>query len=231
MRNLSHRLCSIHRFLVRYSLYPLVLSSLLAIALLAGRIYRSRSITYAFLVWNLLLAWIPYLSSLWTDHVHRRHSRWWCLLAPGALWLVFFPNAPYIITDFLHLQKRAPIPLWYDIGLLSAFAWTGLFLAVVSLRTMQRLVKHYTGSILGWVFVAAVTGLSGLGIYMGRFLRWNSWDLFLHPRSVLGDVAARLAHPWDNPRAFGVTFLFAAILLVCYLTMTTSREPAGEQVR
>ena len=215
-----------HRFLARQSLYPILLSSLLAVGLFAGRVYRSYTATYAFLVWNLFLAWIPYLISLWADHFHQRQPRRWeFLVIPGMLWLIFFPNAPYIVTDFWHLKERAPIPVWYDIGLLSAFAWTGLFLAVFSLRTMHRLVKHYVGPALSWLFVTVVLGLGGLGVYMGRFLHWNSWDLFLRPQRVLSDLAVRVTNPWDHPRVFGVTFLFAAILLVCYLTLT-SREPA-----
>jgi len=221
-----HCLRQLHRFLARHSLYPVALSSLLAVALFVARAYRSRSITYAFLVWNLFLAWIPYLSSLWATYLHHRHpGRWWRLLVPGALWLAFFPNAPYIVTDLWHLRERARVPMWYDIGLLTTFAWTGLFLAVFSLRAMQRLVKHYAGPVLGWLFVTVAVGLGGLGIYMGRFLRWNSWDLLLQPRGVWGDVATRLTHPWNHPQTLGVTALFAAILLVCYLTVAP-REPA-----
>ena len=222
----THRLRQAHRFLVRRSLYPLLLSSLFAVTLFAGRVYRSRSVTYIFLLWNLFLAWIPYLSSLWTDRLYQCYSsQWWYLIVPGALWLIFFPNAPYIVTDFYHLQERAPIPLWYDIGMLSAFAWTGLFLAVFSLRTMQGLVRQYVGPILSWMFVIIVLGLGGLGIYLGRSLRWNSWDLLLHPKGVLGDITIRLINPWNHPRTFGITFLFAALLLVCYLTLTP-REPS-----
>jgi uncharacterized membrane protein len=220
-----YRLRRMHRFLARQSLLPVLLSSLLAVGLFAARVYRSYTRTYAFLLWNLFLAWIPYLSSLWADYLHQRYPRrWWYLVAPGLLWLVFFPNAPYIVTDFWHLQERTPVPMWYDIGLLSVFAWTGLFLAVFSLHTIQRLVRSYLGSVLSWVFVMVALGLGGLGIYLGRFLRWNSWDLLLRPGDVLGDVVALLTHPWHHVRAFGVTFLFAAILSVCYLTLT-SREP------
>jgi uncharacterized membrane protein len=187
----------------------------------------SHTLTYAFLIWNLFLAWVPYIASLGAAFLHQRHpGRWWYLLIPGALWLSFFPNAPYIVTDFLHLRERAPIPLWYDIGMLTVFAWTGLFLAVFSLRTMQTLVKSFLGSAASWLFVVGSLGLGGLGIYIGRFLRWNSWDLLLNPRSVLADVIIRLSDPWNHPGALGVTFMFSAFLLVCYLTVTIipSRE-------
>jgi uncharacterized membrane protein len=216
-----HRIRQFHRFLAGQALYPMLLSSGLAVGLFAGRVYLGHTLTYIFLVWNLFLAWMPYLSSLWAAHHHRRHPRrWWSLLIPGALWLIFFPNAPYILTDFLHLRARAPIPIWYDIGMLATFAWTGLFLAVFSLRTMQTLVKSFAGSLVSWLFALTSLGLAGLGIYMGRFLRWNSWDLLFQPRSVLTDLAIRLTNPWDHPGTFGVTLLFAAFLSICYLTFT-----------
>jgi uncharacterized membrane protein len=223
-----HRIRKLHNLVVHQALYPILLSSLLAVSLLAGRVYLSRSLTYVFLGWNLFLAWIPYVSSLWAVYLHQRYpDRWWYLLLPGAFWLIFFPNAPYIVTDFLHLRARAPIPLWYDVGLLSVFTWTGLFLAVFSLRAMQVLVKRYLGFVASWLFVLGALGLGGFGVYIGRFLRWNSWDLLFHPRSVLTDLAIQLIDPWDYPRLVGVTLVFAALLLVCYLALTAA--PLREQ--
>jgi uncharacterized membrane protein len=223
------RLRQRHRFLARQALYPVLLSSLLAGSLLAGRVYLSHTLTYTFLVWNLFLAWIPYMASLWATDIHQRHPRrWGYLVIPGLLWLIFFPNAPYILTDFFHLRTRAPVPIWYDTGMLLVFAWTGLFLGVFSLRAMQMLVKNFVGWIASWLFVIGSLGLGGLGIYMGRFLGWNSWDLFFHPRSVLTDMAIRLANPWSHPGTLGVTLLFAAFLLVCYVTLTTA--PSSEHV-
>ena len=214
-----------YRFAARHALLPVVLSSLLALGLFAARVWRSESVTFRFLVWNLVLAWIPYLCSLWAAHLHRRYpGRWWLLLPAGLSWLAFFPNAPYIVTDFWHLQARPPIPVWYDIGMLSAFALSGLFLAVFSLRIIHDLVRQHVGAVLGWLFAAVALGLGGLGIYLGRFLRWNSWDLVFHPRGVLTDVAVRLADPLAHPQAVGVTVLFAAILFVCYLALGP-REP------
>jgi uncharacterized membrane protein len=219
----------IHRCLMRQALYPLLLASLLATGLLIGRIYLSRSGTYFFLTWNLFLAWLPYLGSLWATYLHHRQpGRWQILLIPGLLWLIFFPNAPYIITDFVHLRPREPLPIWYDLGMLSAFAWAGLFLAVFSLRAMQGVVKALVGAPASWLFVASVLGLSGLGIYLGRFLGWNSWDLFFQPHTILTDVTVRLADPLSHLQTFGVTLLFAAFLLVCYLTIAVA-SPVTEQ--
>lgn len=226
MQEFKNRLHSAWLLLRRHATLPIAAASVLAVALLVGRMYRSHSITFIFLVWNLFLAWIPYLSSVWADHLHTRHPRQaWKLVVPGLLWLAFFPNAPYLVTDFWHLQRRPPMPFWYDIGMLSAFALTGLFLAVFSLRTMQRLVRGFFGAVAGWIFVGVVLGLGGLGVYLGRFLRWNSWDLLLNPQGVLADVAVRLRDPLSYPQTYGVTLLFAAILFVCYLALT-ARETA-----
>jgi uncharacterized membrane protein len=216
-------LTQLHRFFIRQALYPVLLSTLLACGLLGARIYLSGVWTYLFLVWNLFLAWIPFLLSLWMAYIYQRQPRrWGYLLILGLVWLAFFPNAPYIVTDFLHLRPRPPIPIWYDMGLLTTFAWAGLFLAVFSLRAMQTLVKVFVGSLASWLFVAGVVGLSGLGIYLGRFLNWNSWDLLLHPRAVLADVVICLTNPLHHRATFGVTLLFALFLLICYLTVATS---------
>jgi uncharacterized membrane protein len=139
------------------------------------------------------------------------------LLFPGAMWLAFFPNAPYIVTDFLHFYERPPVPSWYDIGLLASFAWTGLFLAIASLRTMQELVNAYAGRIVSWIFASVALALGGLGLYLGRFSRWNSWDLLLQPKEIIAELAYLFANPFINLRFFGFTFMFTAFLLVCYL--------------
>jgi len=208
----------IHHFLVRHAFYALALSSTVAVAILIGRVVRAQQGAYIFLVWNLFLAWVPYGWSLWAASIQRRYPRdWWRLLVPGALWLLFFPNAPYLITDFVHLYERPPVPLWYDIGLLAAFAWSGCFLAVVSLQTMQRLVRQQCGTLISWLFVFASVGLSGLGVYLGRFERWNSWDLLLSPHDVLVAAARPLLFPLSHIRPLGASAMFATILMMCYV--------------
>ena len=223
----------LHNFFESQLVYPIVLSSSLAIGIYIGRVLLSGNwLIYRNLVWNLFLAWIPFFFSVMAAGAYRVFPRsWWMLLFPGALWLAFFPNAPYIVTDFLHLRQRPPVPLWYDIGLLTTFAWTGLFLAIASLRTMQKLVKAHVGWFIGWLFAALALALGGLGLYLGRFSRWNSWDLLLQPKEILAEVAYRFVNPFSNLRFFGFTFMFTAFLLVCYLMFISVhryREPQDD---
>jgi uncharacterized membrane protein len=223
---MANPLKTLHRFLTGQLFYPILLSTILALSMYLFRVYITQnSIIYFNLVWNIGLAWIPYLCSLAAIVIARAYPhQWWLLILPGMLWLIFFPNAPYILTDFLHLDERPSIPLWYDILMLVSFAWTGLFLAITSLRTMQILVRSYLGWSISWIFVALALGLSGLGIYLGRFERWNSWDLFFHPKTIAKDVAIMLANPLDNLRFVGFTILYTAFLFVCYLTFISVRR-------
>lgn len=215
----------VHRFMSKQMVYPIVLSTVLACAIWFGRVVRTEQLDYAFLPFNLMLAWIPYLFSMMVGGLNSRYpGRWWLLLSPFVFWLAFFPNAPYLVTDLLHLDPRPPVPVWYDIGLFVSFVWTGCLIAVISLNIMQSAVKSYIGSLASWLFVAGTVVLGGLGIYLGRFLNWNSWDLFLQPQEILTDVLVRVIHPIRNPQIYGVTFMFASFLLVCYVTFVSVQQ-------
>ncbi|HWQ11782.1 MAG TPA: DUF1361 domain-containing protein [Roseiflexaceae bacterium] len=207
-----------HQFLAERSFYALALASATALAALAGRMQLSGSHGYRFLVWNLFLAWVPYLLALWADAVYRRAPQRWSLPAAlGTLWLLFFPNAPYIVTDFVHLHPQRGFAWWYDLGLLALFAWSGLFLGLASLEVMQRMVRAVLGRAASWLFVLAAGALGGLGVYLGRFLRWNSWDALVAPHDILASLAEVLADPRSLRQATGISTLFAALLLISYV--------------
>jgi uncharacterized membrane protein len=219
-----------HLFFLDHLVYPIVLSSALALALFAERVYLSRNATFLFLPWNLFLAWIPYLCSLGVSLLNQRYPRRWLYVLPlGLVWLIFLPNAPYIITDLWHLDERLPVPFWYDLGMLAIFAWTGCFLAIASLSSMQRVVNQYLGSWVGWFFALFAICLSGLGIYLGRFMNWSSWDLILRPQIVLADTLPRFAYPFRDLQLFGVTAMFGAFLLVCYITFISIEYRQAEE--
>jgi uncharacterized membrane protein len=206
-----------HHFVSRYRIYSLALCSVLACGLLAVRMELTNTRNYFFLVWNLILAWVPYLAALWAAGEQRRKPRQsWRLLLPMALWLLFLPNAPYLITDFVHLPGMEFVR-WYDIGVLAAFALSGWLLGAVSLRAMQEVVRERLGGVLSWGFVFVSAGLCGLGVYLGRFLRWNSWDVFTQPRALLHEAIVVAADPGNHARILGVSLLFAALMLVGHL--------------
>lgn len=225
------RLKKRHHFMVEHGLYPVLLSTMLVLGFFLARAYLTRRWTYHFLPWNLFLAWVPYLISMAAAYWHQRHPRRWRgLLLLSIIWLAFFPNAPYLVTDLVHLDWRHPVPIWHDIVLLAAGVWTGLFLALFSLRSMQQIVADYAGRWLSWLFVAATLGLTGLGVYLGRFGRWNSWDLLTHPTDILSDTFFLVTAPLENIRAIGFILQMAAFLFVCYLTLITTRIPKQHEV-
>ena len=195
----------------------LVAASLFCVALVLVR--ESGSAKFGGLIWNLFLAWIPFLLAVAVYDGWRRRRSGGSLVAVGALWLLFFPNAPYIVTDFVHLEHNADAPYWYDAVTVSAFAWTGLLLGFASLFLMQTVVRQWRGVVSGWIFAGVALALGSLGIYLGRFLRLNSWDALEHP-SVLPRIAHAVARdPFAYQEAIGVTVLFTLALGFAYLLL------------
>ena len=176
---------------------------------------------YGFLIWNLFLAWIPFIISYFTYTV-ALSRRWIYVIIPVAafFWLIFFPNAPYILTDFQHLARGSGnLPIWYDVMMLIWFAFTGLLLGMVSLFLMQDAIRREFGHWVGWAFVALVACLSSAGVYMGRFLHWNSWDILRDPRGI-----ALYSFEWaQDPslQSIGFISLFAVFFLFLYITLYT----------
>ncbi len=178
----------------------LLVASALCVATVEVRIRHSHDASYRFLDWNLFLAWIPLALALAAHASYRRGHR--VLTVPlGMLWLLFFPNAPYMLTDFIHLRQSPTTPLWYDGLMISSFAWTALLLGFVSLYLMQTIWHRAAGALLGWVGVIGALALGSLGVYVGRFVGYNSWDALLHPIAVARLVKkAHLDDPFHDPR-------------------------------
>ncbi len=192
----------------------LVILSTFSIAMLVARIFVSGRITYAFMVWNLILAWMPLLFAI-AATLGRRRSL--VVLSFGSLWLLFLPNAPYLITDLIHLRPVGAIPTWYDAIMFFSFALSGLLLGLHSLSLMQGIVEKRWGLFTGWLFVVAAAVLSSFGIYVGRFLRWNSWDVFVNPFHLSTDILASLSTPFALFKALVVVSLFSAVTIGAYL--------------
>jgi uncharacterized membrane protein len=210
-------------------------ASALCIGLELVREHRYGAYDFRFLVWNLILAWIPLLLALLVYDRYRR-GRSLLVLAPAlALWLLFLPNAPYIVTDFVHLSADSPAPLWLDGVEVSAFAWTGMLLGFVSLYLVHAVARHRLGTVPSWIGVFGALALVSVGVYLGRVKRWNSWDLLTQPGERLAQLHAHLGDPASLTRAVGislaVTCLLAAAYLVFYVLMAVRLEPVTRRAR
>jgi uncharacterized membrane protein len=202
---------------------PVVLALLAAsgicLLLLVTRAFLAQEVRWTGFFGNLILAWIPlaFASSLCWHLDHPRRKRW----VIGALfvgWLLFFPNAAYIVTDMVHLKSRDPIPRWFDYILITAYAWTGLFLAYVSLTLLHQRVRAAFGAAMGWGFVGSMLILGSFGIYVGRFFRWNSWDVFTRPWKPMGDLVKLVELPTlRHVAAFCTTFFLLSVLVYIVL--------------
>jgi uncharacterized membrane protein len=192
--------------------------SAIVVGLVAFRVAYTRTADNAGLVWNLFLAWIPLGLALLLYDRRVRRAGLATLIGIGLLWLLFFPNAPYIVTDFGHLtgstgEKR----FWFDGVLIGTAATTGLLLGFLSLYLLQAIVRRRVGAPSAWLFVFATLELGSFGVYLGRVQRWNSWDVFVRPGALLGELARALVDPLAHPRPVGVTLLFMSFLAAGYL--------------
>ena len=171
------------------------------------------------MIWNLFLAVVPAVAAaLFARSEHRRSP----VIIPISwflVWLLFLPNAPYIATDFVHLAPHPPIPLWYDIALILSCAATGLFLGFSSVAEVQAVITRRQGRTAGWAVAAFALVASGFGIYLGRFLRWNSWDALARPLELARYVAPRASHPFSHPRTVAVTLIYGVGLVLGYIAL------------
>ncbi|MGD9932126.1 MAG: DUF1361 domain-containing protein [Dehalococcoidia bacterium] len=200
------------------ALLALAAASSFCVGLVALRIVLSGHAGYAFLVWNLTLAWVPLVLavSIWVGY--RRDWPRPLLGLAAVLWLLFLPNAPYILTDYVHLARgHSGAALAFDALSISAYAVTGVLLGFASLYLVQAVSRCLFGERVTWWLVHATLALSAVGIYLGRYQRLNSWDAIRDPGLIAGMIRVRLADPFGNDVLLGMTFSFTVVLVALYL--------------
>src|SRR5690348_7557361 len=190
----------------------ILFSAVFSVALVAARVWRSHSTLYISFTWNLFLAWVPFFISQTVTRWDKLFSNNLLFLAALLLWLLFFPNAPYILTDLFHLEKKQNIPLWYDLLLILSFAWNGLVIGYISLMQMELQMRKRLNRKIAYIFVLAVLCISAYGVFLGRYLRWNSWDVFTDPFSMVESMLHMVRHPFQYPGVWGMTSLLSVFL-------------------
>jgi len=202
----------------------LLASALFSCGLLATRMIVTDSIQYIFLPWNLFLAFIPYAITNWMsarpDLFEHRLKR--ALLL--AIWMLFIPNAFYIITDLFHLRTVHSAPRWFDLLLVFSFAWNGILFGVISLRRVELIIGLDRGPLYSLGLIFAVMWLNALGIYIGRYLRFNSWDIVTDPFNLMIEIGDLVINPLDNWYAWGMTGTYALFMTLLYLSLKKMGE-------
>jgi uncharacterized membrane protein len=205
----------------------LALSMLFSCLLVVARIWHTGRLTFIFMTWNLFLAYVPYWIS---SQLTRMDTRRYALMRVAGLvvWLLFIPNSFYILTDLYHLadgHRNARVPEWFDLSLILSFAWNGLLLGVKSTCQIEMLLAPDASFAGRWILLYPIMFLNALGVYIGRDLRYNSWDILTNPVDLLGDIAKLLVHPMRFQYAWGMIFCFSVLLTLMYSLLTKNREP------
>jgi uncharacterized membrane protein len=191
----------------------LTLSITFSISLLAIRILYTKSDVYAFYIWNTFLGIVPFLCSRKLTSQTRLGLK--SILLLGG-WLLFFPNAPYLVTDLFHFTARSGSPAWFDMILVTSASWNGLAMGIISLLQVEYFLKaHFRGKwvkLISYLFIL----LCGYGIYLGRFLRFNSWDILTNPLSLFSSIYHSILHPVQHTGTWAFTLIFSCLLGIVY---------------
>ncbi len=197
------------------------ITSILCLLLFLARYAFTGNITYVFLIWNLILAIVPFIISLMIYFVQKFLKKSKALKSILAIsWFFFLPNTFYIITDFVHFKRRPDISIWYDLILLSTFSFVGMFLGFASLKIIHDLFLKNLKKINSALIISGILLLSSYGIYLGRFLRWNSWDVIYNPGNLINDLFESLKYP----ETYIFTILFTVFLGIIILIGSSFEE-------
>ncbi|WP_379127798.1 DUF1361 domain-containing protein [Paenibacillus sp. sgz500958] len=212
---------------LNYSKVFVLLAALSLAALAVYRVVSLRTDTfYAFLLWNLFLAWVPFVFSMAAHQLEKQNIGGILLFFLGGAWLLFFPNSPYIMTDLLHLTIRSRKYIvageiqsryWYDLTMLLLFTWSGWMTGFFSLYQFQAVIYRKSSMLLSWIFVLAACVLGGYGVLLGRVYRLNSWDVLTDRHQLYALVLKSL-----NLQSVFFSLFTAFVLLVIYPRFTAS---------
>ena len=187
-------------------------------ALLEGRFQ-----TFLFLVWNLFLAWLPYIAARTFNKMDKKGSALWLTAPVFLFWLGFFPNAPYLITDLIHLHPRPTVPYWYDISVFFSFALTGLLLGLTSMLEIEAVLRRRLSAKWLWPSMLLLIAACSFGIWLGRFMRWNTWDVLTNPFDLVYNLFDIFTTPQVFLHALGISTLMGGMILVNYLLLRRVR--------
>lgn len=191
----------------------LLLSIGFTVFMIVSRVCYSGQLTYVFFAWNLFLAAIPFILSNYLLKAKGSNNQ----IILFACWLLFFPNALYIVTDLVHLRETSSVPLWYDVIMIFSAALNGLIMAYLSLQNVELFLQaRFRGKQTSFIIMSCLL-LGSAGVYIGRYLRWNSWDIIVNPLGLTTEAAQHFLNPGEHPRSIGMTIILTIFFSLFYL--------------
>lgn len=200
----------------------LLLLSAYCLMLSISRALYTNSDLFIFLNWNLFLAFVPWLITSVLILYPKFRKNIFLFISMITIWIIFFPNAPYILTDLFHLQWSSAAPIWFDTVMILSFAWTGLCFGFLSLMDIDKILSEKLNSYISKLIITILLFAAGFGVYIGRYLRWNSWDLIHEPSGIINDIGERVLFPLAHLSTWGMTLLMGLLLNMMFWTITLS---------
>jgi uncharacterized membrane protein len=196
------------------SIFPLLI---VAVILNILRLVVWGKSSFVFILWNIFLSFIPFIISYLLLFFSKKENPNKIIFTIGIfLWILFIPNAPYIITDFIHLSLVRGVPVLFDICLLFSSASVGLILGFNSLFHIEQILKiKYTSKITSLIMGVVILVIS-FGVYLGRFLRFNSWDIFINHTLLIDNVFKIFTQSKTHIEVYLYTLLFFFFLILSY---------------
>lgn len=195
----------------------LVISNTVSVVLFILRMFGAKTDRYWFLFWNLLLAWVPVVL-VWLLTKELRHRLWKEPLPVmlTILWLGFLPNSFYLITDLVHLQNTGEVGLLYDSLIFMSIILNGLIAGMLSIYWVHTEIIKRRSRELAQILIGIIILAISFAIYLGRQLRWNTWDLLANPAGIIFDLSDHIINPLDHAQGFVITIAFFALLSSLY---------------
>jgi len=204
----------------RSIILALLFSNTVSVGFLLVKFISSGSWDYSFLLWNLILAWLPlFFAATLVNSLYQRRWLSWQNVILSFLWLVFLPNSFYLASDLVHLRTSTSANVLFDVVMLLSFSFNGFLTGMISLYLVHRELYKRFWAQQTHLLITCVLLASSFAIYLGRNLRWNTWDVFVNPAGLLFYVSDRIIDPAAHPQAFSTTLGFFVLLGSIYVVL------------
>ncbi len=217
-RQIAFGVLNIHTHRYKRLIYALLLTNFVSVMLFGLRFLGAENTRYWFMLWNLTLAWIAPLIAWWlTRRLDRTSWLTWQNVVLTIVWLGFLPNSFYMVSDLIHVQQTGEVSIIFDAVLFMSFIFNGFIAGFLGVLLLHHQLLKRVRERTSFFIIAGVFALCGYAIYLGRVLRWNTWDALLHPSGLLFDVSDNILHPLSHPQSFVVTLSFTVLITSFYI--------------